>query len=594
MEQNVRKRRSLVILALSLGVLVAAVLVAGQFSLRLDLSSDGANTLSKASRELYKEIPEQLRITYYISPTLADRHPGPRAVEGFVRSLAAASHGKIAVDVADPSASKKESAVEALGVEPQRMQVVEKNEQRVALVYSGLVVQYLGRNQVLPFVISTDTLEYDLVKLIKAAVADKKPSVSILIGDSDKSLANNFRTLSAALKQAGWDSKEVRPGELIPPESSVLLVLGNANLDDYDAYRIDAYVASGGKALFAVKGVAVQTSQGISASPLQNDALLRALESYGVKVDRDLVLDLSAQTLPFQMNSPYGGQAINYMRYPHWIMTRPENRDAKSPLTARSAGLDLMWPSPLELLPRTGVESSALVKTTPKAWLQKSRFAVSPDEAAQFNAEASSSTGQYILAATLSGVLPSAYAGKPLPKREGAEALPALPASSRASRILVLGSADFASDFMTITNSTFNADFIVSAADWLASGDDLVSIKTRGTRDTRLEKVQDPEARQALITLAYVVNLGIVPLLVVGFGLSRSYKRRRLAKDEALLRAGGLSAGQGPAAAPSKAGALSAGHGHAAADQKDALSAGHGHAAAPEKPGIDSGDEGGK
>ena len=52
-------------------------------------------------------------------------------------------------------------------------------------------------------------------------------------------------------------------------------------------------------------------------------------------------------------------------------MTRPEFRDSKSPLTARSAGLDLFWPSPLESVPRTGVDYAALVKTTPKAWLQK-------------------------------------------------------------------------------------------------------------------------------------------------------------------------------------------------------------------------------
>ena len=90
---------------------------------------------------------------------------------------------------------------------------------------------------------------------------------------------------------------------------------------------------------------------------------------------------------------------------------------------------------------------------------------------------------------------------------------------------------------MTITESTFNASFIAGAADWLSSGDDLVSIKTRGSRDSRLIKVQDPEARSALISLAYFINLGLVPLIVIAFGLTRSGKRRRLAKDEAQIAA---------------------------------------------------------
>jgi ABC-type uncharacterized transport system involved in gliding motility auxiliary subunit len=545
MEQIIRKRRSLVILLLGLAVIVAAVLVTDRFSFRLDLSADGANTLSKASRNLYKEIPEQVRITYYISPTLSDRHPGPRSVEGLARSMAAASHGKIVFDSADPAAGKKESAVEALGVQAQRMQVVEKNEQRVALVYSGLVVQYLGRTQVLPFVLSTDTLEYDLVKAIKAAIADKKQVASVIIGDADKSLANDYQTLSAALQKSGWEAKEVRSGEAIPPETGVLLVIGNNALDDYDAYRIDSYLASGGRALFAVKGVDVQVRQGLSAGPLKNDAVLRALEAYGVTVDRDLVLDASSLTAPFQTKSPFGGQSISYVRYPPWVMTRPENRDQKNPLTARSEGLDLFWPSPLELSPRPGVEELSLVKTTPKAWLQKGHFAIAPEDQGRYAAEAGSTTGQYLLVASLSGNLPPAYAGKPVPVRAGAAPLGALPQGSRASRIIVVGSSDFANDLMTITQSTFNASFIVSAADYLSSGDDLVAIKTRGTRDTRLGKVQDPEARSTLISLAYIINLVLVPLLVLGFGFARSYRHRRLAKDEAMLKAQGQESKEG-------------------------------------------------
>ena len=140
----------------------------------------------------------------------------------------------------------------------------------------------------------------------------------------------------------------------------------------------------------------------------------------------------------------------------------------------------LFWPSPLESVPRSGVEYTALVKTTPKAWLQKARFAVSPDEAGQYSVEAASTTGQYVLAASLSGILPMAYSGKAAPIRAGAAVLPALPPSPRASRILVIGSSEFANDLMTITNSTFNAVFITGAADWLSSGDDLVAIKRPG------------------------------------------------------------------------------------------------------------------
>jgi ABC-type uncharacterized transport system involved in gliding motility auxiliary subunit len=225
-----------------------------------------------------------------------------------------------------------------------------------------------------------------------------------------------------------------------------------------------------------------------------------------------------------------GGIAIRYVRYPLWVVTRPEFRDPKNPLTARLAGLDLFWPSPLEIVKKPGVEATELVKSSDKAWLQTKDFAVGPDDEYRYSAEAGSTTGQYLLAASLSGAFGPAYAGKPVPKREGAAALPPLPESPRSSRIVVVGSSDFANDLMGMTSSDFNASFVADAAEWLASGDELVAIKSRSARDTRLNKVREPEKRIALMSLAYGINLILVPGAVIAFGAIRAGKRKRAAK----------------------------------------------------------------
>ncbi len=176
------------------------------------------------------------------------------------------------------------------------------------------------------------------------------------------------------------------------------------------------------------------------------------------------------------------------------------------------------------------------MKTTSEAWLQKENYSVSLEEVALYSSDTGSTAGQYILAAGLSGVLPQAYAGKAVPKREGADPLPALPEHSRSSRIVVVGSVEFATDFMTISGSEFNASFIAGAADWLASGDDIVALRTRGQRDTRFSKVKDAETKSALATLSYIVNIGLVPAAVLAYGLVRAAKRRRQERDEASSR----------------------------------------------------------
>ena len=119
MNARTGKTRAFVLLVLSVAVVAAAALVLDRFNLKLDLTSERSHSLTAVSRNLYKELPDTLRITYYVSPELAARHPGPRAIEDFLYSLSATGRGKISVEVADPS--KEAGALESLGLTPQRM-----------------------------------------------------------------------------------------------------------------------------------------------------------------------------------------------------------------------------------------------------------------------------------------------------------------------------------------------------------------------------------------------------------------------------------------------------------------------------------------
>ncbi len=78
--------------------------------------------------------------------------------------------------------------------------------------------------------------------------------------------------------------------------------------------------------------------------------------------------------------------------------------------------------------------------------------------------------------------------------------------------------------------SQFNAAFIAGAVDWLATGDELASIRSRGARDPRLSKIQDPVARNSTILVAYALNLLFVPGALVVFGLMKRRKRRSLVR----------------------------------------------------------------
>jgi ABC-type uncharacterized transport system involved in gliding motility auxiliary subunit len=531
------RKHERILMVLTLIAMVLGAVASTMYYTRIDLTSSRAFTLSKAARGLHAEIPEQIRITYYISKSLADRHPGPAAIEDFLSELEAVSRGKIQVRVVDPT--KNPAEAESFGLVAQQMQVVEQSEQRLALVYTGIVIEYLDRHQTIPAILSTDTLEYEIVKAIRAAISDRKPVAGLLVGDADKSLANDYQSLANGLAQAGYEPREVRPGTAIDDDVDLLYVLGNSSIDRYDAAFMDSFLMRGGKAFFAVKGVNVDPNNGLIAKALPDGGLLPVLASYGFDIARQLVLDQSNLTVPFQSQAPNGGYQIQYVRYPHWVAIDARFTSAGNPITAHFAGLDLYWPSPMTLRPIGTVQYEELAKTTTKAWLQTKNFAAGPQDQPLYALERDATTGQYLVAAAAKGSFPSAFAAGPAPTRAGSLPPPApVATSSPETRIVVVSSADFLTDMMRMSDSSFNASFALAAADWLVSADDLIAIRARAVIDTRLNRIKDADLKAFMVALTYIVTLGLVPLAVIGYGLARAGRRARKEKESRTMRGG--------------------------------------------------------
>jgi ABC-type uncharacterized transport system involved in gliding motility auxiliary subunit len=98
---------------------------------------------------------------------------------------------------------------------------------------------------------------------------------------------------------------------------------------------------------------------------------------------------------------------------------------------------------------------------------------------------------------------------------------------SKDVRLVVVGDADFASNLMDFTEAQYNMTFLANAAEWLANSEDLLSIKSRLSRDVRLNRIQDPARRLAAALSTQIVNVAIIPLAVIAFGIIRLLLRRK-------------------------------------------------------------------
>jgi ABC-type uncharacterized transport system involved in gliding motility auxiliary subunit len=523
------KRQALIISVLSLIALILGMLISRRIWFRLDLTENKAYTISPVSRNLYREIPDQVHITYYLSEKLASIHPVPGEIEDLLREYTAYSRGKIRLSLRDPLKAGLVREVEQLGISPQQIQTVEEDQSSIATVYTGIVIEYLDKTEVIPFAFYPDTLEYDLTSRIRSLVRGTRREIGVLIGDSGKQWTTDYNFVNQSFTGSGFQIRLLTAGEEIPDTLPALLVLGGAeSLDDWALYRIDRYIRGGGKAIFALEGVLVDQNSGLEARVMTDQGLLAMVSSYGATVKPELVLDPSALSLSYQTMDPYGSMAFRVVRYPLWIGVLGQNGSQGHPVTAGFGGVDLYWASPVELNPPAGVEAEPLFTSTPEAWLMTRDFSANPEMGYLFEQERPDTQGPKILGAALSGKFPGWFAGMPKPIREGAaEELPDMPAEAKDSRIIVVGDVDFASTLIQYTRSDRNLDFLLKAADWLGNDDDIIGIRRRVSNAGRLDKITDPAARLRAMRFARVLNVGIIPLAVIVLGVLRAWRRRR-------------------------------------------------------------------
>ncbi len=508
-----RKGEEITALVLFVACVLFVLADSSRFFFRADLTRNRAYTISPVSREILRSAPDQIHVVYFLSDTLRSLSPAPGRVVELLQEYAAASRGRLTMTVVDPQREGRMDSARGFGVLPQQVQVIQQNEQRTVDVFSGIVVEYLDRYTSLPAVFTPDGLEFNLGFAIRTLLQGRRIAVGVLVGRPDKYWERDFENLRTGLSR-DYRLVEYAPGQRIPPEVDALLVLGGTGLSARDLAPVDRYLMDGGRVIFAVKGLRVETARYLAAEPVGASVLLDMLETYGVRVRREMVLDTSARDYRLPQQGASGSISWESLgKYPPWVSVRAPDVSSANPVTAAFPGLDLLWPSPLDALEVPGVSALPLAKTSQSAWVLRPPFIIDPFQVSRSGPGKPGPANQQTLVLALSGSFRSRF---PAAGRE--RSLPA--------RMVVIGDDDFASDLMQFSDSLYNVLFLENCVLWLSGNADLLSLKARAPREGRLDRIEDPAVRGRWMLAAELVNICAVPLLVLAFGLLRMLRRR--------------------------------------------------------------------
>ena len=321
---------------------------------RLDLTKEKRYTLSKATKDLLKNIDADVQIDVFLKGEFpAGFRKLANSTDEFLQLLKDRNGSKIHYRFISPqdempgtNGMKYEDSLVNLGASPINLTVQVKAGQENKRVYPVALMKYKGsqglvnlygggKRMITPVEMNSAEalMEYQFTKTLDGLVHTTKPLVGYSIGngepligykivdggaqyldprtaDLEQSLRSNYQLFTLNLNNQPF----------IPDTFSALIIVKPSNqFTEQEKLKIDQYIMRGGKVICFIDNlIAEQDSLHYKPEIIAYDRNLNLTDllfKYGVRINTDLVMDLQCDFMPFAV----GGSGDNpQYEFLHW------------------------------------------------------------------------------------------------------------------------------------------------------------------------------------------------------------------------------------------------------------------------------------
>jgi ABC-type uncharacterized transport system involved in gliding motility auxiliary subunit len=480
---------------------------------RLDLTQNRLYTLSPGTEHLVGDLKEPLHLYFYFSQQSSAAAPALRAYAARVRELleeiAARSHGHIHLQVIDPQPySDDEDRATELGLK------AIPTGNGADTVWFGLA----GSNStdghaVIDFFQpqKEEVLEYDVARLIHQLAEPSRKIIGLVSG---LPLNGGFDPSSGGM-QPPWvvaaqlrELFEVKPVQAdataLPANLDALVVIHPKGLSPALHYAIDQYVVGGGRLFLAVDPEAQFDPAGADgpagfAGGDRSSTLEPELTAWGVGFDPRLAFgDLEHALM-------VGGQAHGEpVRHLGFMGLGHDSLSAHDPLTAALDTINFATPGFLTAHQVPGVTFEPLITSSRQSGTIPTTLLARGATPESLRRDFKVTGTPYVVAARLSGKMPSAYPAGPPAGVTGSA--PHLAKGTAPANIVVVADTDFLADLLWVRTGNVlgqqvaepwasNGDFVLNAVDNLTGSADLIGIRGRASFSRPFTRVDALRAR---------------------------------------------------------------------------------------------------
>lgn len=570
--KNIRKTHLMQLLLVI--VVIVFVNVIGSFVFtRVDLTSEKRFTLSNATRDILNQLDDYVFFRVYLEGDFPAGFKNLRRETKEMLDEFRAYSKYIDYEFINPAegadAAERNQNYQILaerGLKPTDLQVRTNEGTEQKIIFPGALVNYRDKELAVDLLdnqinmppeaslnASVQNLEFKFADVLQKLSRLQKPAIAFIEGhgelseadvfDITQTLNDNYRVeriaIDGNLSALTRRSEPDKNGEIkiLTNYDAIVIAKPSLKFDEKDKFIIDQYIMYGGKVLWLVDPVqASMDSLQMAESTVAVDLDLNLddqLFTYGVRLNKNLILDLNAAAIPLRTGQVGGQAQIEFYRWFYFPLLNPAS---EHPLVRNLNAVKSTFVSSIDTAMTQGIKKTPLLKTSNYSRISGMPALVTltmlrdePDPR-MFNR-----SGQNV-AYLLEGHFSSLYANRMPPEIVESKEIKFIEESAKNSMIVIADGDIIRNQFHVpkgyplplgydqYTRQTYgNKDFILNAISYLAIGDGLIGIRSREVKIRLLDSARINDSR----LFWQLLNTVFPVLIVLVFGLLLSYFRKR-------------------------------------------------------------------
>ena len=569
------KKNQIVAFLVTLAIVVVLNVIGSFVFTRFDLTSEKRYTLSPTTKEILGDLKDYVYFKVYLDGDFPAGFKKLRRETKEMLDEFRAYSKYIDYEFINPSESsdptERNETYKILyqsGLNPTDLNVRNADgSTKQMIIWPGALVSYrndteiaidllenqLGQSDEEALNASMQNLEFRLIDAVKKATRRKKPNIAFIQGhgelaghdiyDITQTLSQNYNVsfveidgkIDALIHRTQNEEEDVKA---FASYDAIVVAKPTEPFDEKDKFLIDQYVMHGGKVLWLVEPVFAtmdslqnqESTVGIEQDLNLDDMLFK----YGVRLNRNLLLDMHCAALPIRTGQVAGQPTLEFFRWFYFPLLQAAS---EHPMVRNMNSIKADFVSSVE--PTTsanGIEQVPLLKTSDYTKISGTPVFVSlamlrqtPDKRF-FNAK-----GQNV-AYLLKGSFPSLYANR-IPQEIMESREMKFKEESEPTAMIVVADGDLIRNQIDVkrkaplplgydqyTGNTYaNKEFIENCISYLVDGEGLIDIRSREFKVRLLDMAKVGKER----TKWQLINVFVPTAIIVALGFAMAFVRKR-------------------------------------------------------------------